>query len=228
MSGYINCLCGLVYYNFLMEIPSRIKIFAGVTKRFLAFFVDVLILNIIFGVIFLILKFYGYAESNYWISFALIFILYFTLGDSIVFNGQTTGKKLLNIQLINLSGKPPEVQYTLGRSVYIAALYFNYHLIILMKDFLTPHIYDLCVVVFITFIISLLSFSTTVFMAFHPHYQGFHDVLFKSIVVIKDRFEVDHLESNYNITRLTASYFLTVVFTVASLILAIIIKLVFY
>ena len=216
-----------------MSIPPAEKMFAGTVSRLMAYTIDLIILNVIFLLLFIILHFSGYSYIEPWLMFQVIFILYFAVFDSLLIKGQTPGKKKIGVQLVDFDGMPVNSVISLGRAFIISLVYFNYHYVILMYDLLKPNLLDFVVWIIISVILGLLYFGTTVFMAFHPYRQGIHDSLFKSIVINKDRFNKDRFNKDkmpdyFNYSRLFAGYFMTFIFVLIFVIIALLAKLIFF
>lgn len=212
-------------YNFFMEESTRIKIFAGVSKRFFAYIVDLVILNSIFLGVFIALKILGYSYLDFWTIFLIIYLMYFTLGDSLILNGQTVGKRYLKIQLINISGRHISTGFAFLRTIFTSLIYFNYHFIFLIFEHLKVYLNDLFITILILFIESILLFGISIFLIFHPYYQGLHDVVFRTFVVAKDSYDKEKIESAFNYTRITASYFFLVILTTISILVGTILKI---
>lgn len=215
-----------LYYNSCMLPATQLRTFAGTGRRFLAFAIDVIFLNIVFGLLFLIFWLTKYDYSEPWMVYFVIFIVYFGIGDSVLFNGQTIGKHKLKIQLVDFSGKPTGAGFCLGRAFYVGLLYFNYHILTMLFNAMAGKIPDLITLSASTFVIAFIFFSLTVFTSFSPYYQGFHDVIFKSIIIHKNQFDPAQLESCFDLRKLFAGYFFTFVLTLIVTVIAVIVRLI--
>lgn len=209
-----------------MTKQKSIKIFSGVGKRFLAFIIDLAILNLTFGLVYLILMFINYTYIDFIIVFIIIFLLYFTIGDSILCNGQTVGKKLLKLQVVKLDGSNIGIGIALGRAFYVSVLYFHFYYYASLTNYLHDYLPKLAIILITTFVIAFVLFSTTVFCAFNHYRQAIQDVLFKSLVVVKGKYKQEYLESYFNIKRVIAGYLITSGLTVLSVIIALTIALI--
>ncbi|TNF50636.1 RDD family protein [bacterium] len=104
---------------------------ASIPRRFLALMADYLIIGIIADIIGMAYRF-GTGSSSYTMTFqaafaisTLLFLTDFTvlIGDS----GQTLGKKLLGVCVVQTDGLPVSYSRALGRTVgyYISSLFFG-------------------------------------------------------------------------------------------------------
>ena len=96
------------------ETPSKI-ILAKWTDRFFAWFIDFIIISSISaGLIFGVLgsveleEEWIWAESTQFIPSSLMFFVYWTILE--YKTGQTIGKKILNLRLVNLHGEKPSLK----------------------------------------------------------------------------------------------------------------------
>lgn len=192
-----------------MEKTALPKIFAGSGRRFIAFFIDLIILNFCFAAIFTVTWLIKYDYVENWLIFFICWLIYFSLFDSKLFKGQTIGKKRLNIELINESGEHSSPLQAFVRGFYLAVLYFNFNLISIIEPYVFHNIPNYLILASLCGIISFLIFSTFIFSAFHPFHQTFYDALTKTFVVKKGTFNETELEKSFNISRLNAAYFLT-------------------
>lgn len=214
-------------YNNVMEISVNKRIFAGIVRRLFAFVIDLVILNLVFLAIYILLTLIGYTYIDYWIIFAIIFFLYFTFGDSCVHNGQTFGKKRINIQLLDIDGKPTDTLATLKRSLITTMVYFGYNIITFLESFLNHYFDNFWIYIFITLIYSILITGTTVYTAFHPFKQSLADSLAKTIVIVKGTFVNTVFEVENKIVKLFACYFFSAAVILLCVLCVIIIKLLF-
>lgn len=192
-----------------MEQKVLPKIFAGTGRRFIAFLFDLILLNIIFAGVYIAIWFFKYDYIDTWIICLILWLVYFSFSDSLLFKGQSFGKKKLNIELITEDGKSPASIKSFIRAFYLALLYFNFHIIGLFETYIKVFIPDYAFLALISGGISFLIFSTFIFGAFHPFKQTFYDSLTKTFVVSKGSFNEEELEKHFNISRLNAAYFLT-------------------
>jgi uncharacterized RDD family membrane protein YckC len=211
-----------------MEIPGTVKIFAGVTRRLFAYMIDLITLNVSFGILYIIFKLIHYNYSEMWIIFFIIYLFYFSISDSLLLKGQTAGKKLLSIQVTDLEGNYIQPTTAMARAIIPSLLYFSYTLISLIYEPVSQYIHPLATITIFVLLYAFMFFGTTIFMTFHPFHQGLHDIFAKSLVIVKGRFSKEQLTTRFNPSRLTASYFITVVLTVFCMVIALILKLLFF
>ena len=208
-----------------MTEPLLIKPFAGPTRRLLAFIIDILTLNIAFFLLYLIFNTINLIHIEYWELFLIIFCFYFAIFDSIFLNGQSPGKRLLNINIVDSSGNPISFSKAFIRALFIAIIYFHNNfeeILYSMPGYKSTN--GIISIIFFS-VLSVLVFSTTIFMIFNPYYQGFHDLASKSYVVIKQRFSPEDIDKYHNISRLLAAYFFTITAIILSIVVVIFFKL---
>lgn len=192
------------------QIESKIRLLAGPIKRLISFSVDMIILNLLFLIIYLIYTLGIHVELEFWKVNFVIFILYFTICDSYLMKGISFGKLLLRIGIQNVSGKALNITLSFIRSFLSATLYF----IIPMSSLFLPILKDIFGEIFSVSLLSgLFSFlfsGYTLFMTFHPFNLGIHDVLCKSLVV-NTNYDCSNINyDDYNHSRMFVCYILSI------------------
>jgi uncharacterized RDD family membrane protein YckC len=111
----------------------------------------------------------------------VIWTPYFTLGNSRIFHGQTIGKKLLRIRVVDNEGRYLAPAKSFVRSVPLVLSMTSYQIMFLMIAQEPPlnilKLSPLAVIVFGTFVLPFLNLSR----------QGLHDLLVSSQVIPRDR-----------------------------------------
>lgn len=166
-------------------------------KRFLGFLIDVLVLGIV-GYIsgFLFEHFYiaigGYGKI---IGF-LISMVYFSVFDSKLFNGQTIGKKIVKIKVVNQQNET----ITIGNSIFRSLFY---SLTILLNGISFPNFKYLPVIIIIGIILfSLFVLEAWLFIFNRSTGQTLHDLLSKTYVVDSSNTQVIDKTNNNKVFRL--------------------------
>ena len=203
------------------------KPFAGPTRRLFAYVIDLITLNISSFVLYQIFKAISIIQIEFWQLFFIIFCFYFGILDSIFLNGKSAGKKLLNIIIVDSSGQPISFTKAFIRALLVAVIYFHNEFKEIIFNLLSNHIPNLMISIIILFIFSVLISGTTIFMIFNPYYQGIHDVIFGSFVVIKGTFETEDINKHSNYSRIVAAYFLSILFIVLSIVCFLLYKVFF-
>lgn len=111
----------------------------------------------------------------------LLWTTYLTLGNSKICRGQTLGKKLLRIRVVDVRGKYLSLVKSLIRSIPVVLLMNGYD----VMYFIFTDQSNLYLPGFITLTTILL--GTIYFPVVNPHRQGLHDMLVLSHVIPKDR-----------------------------------------
>lgn len=155
-----------------MKIPSF-------WSRVSAFLIDLVILSII-GYIFGI-GFESYLSSigNYALLFGMIITLfYFTIFNSKIFKGQTIGKKLVNVEVVDKNGNFISLAQSLYRSLILIVPYFTVNIKV-------PGIeYSSFLDLLIKIVLTLLIIGVIVFYIFNKgNRQSLHDILAGTYVI---------------------------------------------
>ena len=111
-----------------------------------------------------------------------IWTIYFTLGNSRIFKGQTIGKKLLRIRVVDRHGHYLGLIKSFVRSLPIVLLLNGYQIMYFIiteqqDNLYTPGFYGLTTILF----------GTIYFVLFNLNRQGLHDLIIYSQVIPRDR-----------------------------------------
>jgi|GEM_PF-2887266 len=159
------------------------NIFASKTQRVVAYIVDGIITGVISFLLYsLISLILDVPSENSWICGYLIVLLYFVICEGIILNGQTLGKKFVNIKIINIKDTKINVFSSSGRFILLTLPYYNGYisdLIAKTVGITNTSIGGLSYIV----IIILLFIGNFIFIFFHPQNRGLHDIIFHSAVI---------------------------------------------
>lgn len=156
-------------------------------KRLIALIIDVIVLGIGGFVLSLILGDLFFALGNFaWIVGFLITLVYKSVLESSMWKGQTLGKKIFGLMVVDLKGSYLDLPQALKRnSILLLAFYTDDILKLVPQDLLLNS--NFMVISFL--VIVLLALGVVVFVVFHPLRRGLHDFVGGSIVVQKSMFE---------------------------------------
>ena len=165
-----------------MEASSRLKI-ALVTKRMAANLLDYLLIFAVAAVLFAPLAgrmvYLGRAD---FIPLFLLAGLYFTLLESQYWEYQTLGRRLMKIRLETLDGGP-----LTARRAFLRYTVFTLPAYAIPLFGLIHHGASLPALGVLYFsLLGALLVLNTVFLLFHPHKRGWHDLLFNSATVTSE------------------------------------------
>jgi uncharacterized RDD family membrane protein YckC len=166
-----------------MEVNFKISDF---WSRVGAVIIDGIILGILGLIIGLTLEAYLVKLGNYGYLIGLgISLVYFTIFNSKIFNGQTLGKRTLNIQVVDIKGNMLGFGKTLLRSTILLLPYF-------IVNHTLPGIIEGSVLYFIKIIVlTVIIFSIILIYIFNKgNRQSLHDLLVGSYVISVKRVEV--------------------------------------
>ncbi len=189
------------------EMPPPLpKIFAGFWIRFAADVIDMIVLWILACALSIPLEswFMQLGQNGVWVGL-LISIAYFVPLQSRFGNGQSLGKRLLKIQVLDLDGRP----LSLGKSFvrYITIAFVAYAGIIMGIADLLPYA---SVSLAATFLLGVLwivaAFGCYLLIPFHPLKRGLHDLLAGSVVVYRNRFDATVLAARNNPRKVRRAY----------------------
>jgi uncharacterized RDD family membrane protein YckC len=122
--------------------------------------------------------------------FVLFSLIYFTIGNSKIFKGQTPGKYLLRIRVVNELGKPIGLIPAFVRSAFIVTMIYT-------NTILENEIYEDHHISETTIIILMIVYSgQTYFPLFKTDRQGLHDILARSFVVPSRRVVITNIVFN--------------------------------
>lgn len=162
-------------------------------KRFFALTIDLLIL-MIFGFIAGSLFFDLLSSLGDWarlIGFIIV-LLYFGIGNSCLTNGQTLGKKILKIKVVNQNGECLSKKQSFLRAIFIGAILELNSLVLPVTMMNSP------IQSYIGIIFQFLVFSSLYLFLFNiKTRQTLHDLSVKSFVV-NNNFETSNIEKTIN------------------------------
>jgi len=170
---FIKKNLNLIYCEFFGEKTDHLLM-----ARALAAIVDYLILITASSVIYFVLT----NQTLFTLSLGLIvWIVYFTLGSSRIFKGQTIGKKLFRVRVANREGEYLGLMKSLLRSLFVVLLMNGYHIMY----FIITEQEDLYVPVFCG--LTTILFGTIYFTLLNLNRQSLHDLVVFSQVIPADR-----------------------------------------
>ena len=153
-------------------------------KRFAAFSIDAVILSsFLWGLFFLFTLILPIAQNWQFAVGFILAVIYFCLGNSAVFYGQTIGKRILAIRTQNGNGSTVSAFRSALRAVLMIGPFF-----------LALYIFPLCelgnIFIIITFVIllSILLFSFYLFLFNSGTRQSVHDLIMGTYVVTVDTY----------------------------------------
>lgn len=165
------------------ESPNPKPYIAGFWRRFFALFIDSLFISLFSFIIASFLKnpIYEHPIIFGFIGYALV-VAYFGILNSNVCHGQTIGKKVLNIKVLDLDHQFIDIKISILRaSVCFAPIcLFN------ITDFLQPYIFSTAIGLILA-LIYMVTFYLFVFNS--KSRRTLHDFLFNTIVVNEDAVE---------------------------------------
>jgi uncharacterized RDD family membrane protein YckC len=123
-----------------------------------------------------------------------LWIIYFTLGNSRVFKGQTIGKKLLRIRVVDNQGEYLGLIKSFVRSLPVVLLMNGYQIMY----FIITEQNDLYTLGF--YLLTTILFGTIYFVLLNLNRQALHDLLVYSQVVPRDRNIIIANKINWGLT----------------------------
>ena len=179
------------------------KIFSTFWRRFFAVLLDTTFLGV-FGAIIVYL---GYElllslGDNAICLGIIISILYFTLGNSYVFKGQTLGKKITNIVVINKQGNYLSLKESFIRYFFLEIITVGnavFHLL----EYIFPYKIFLSISMRFSYIFFILTIINIIFVIFHKQKRGIHDLIAGSFVIHKDFLNISKevVSQNYSFRK---------------------------
>jgi uncharacterized RDD family membrane protein YckC len=173
-----------------MELKHNISKF---WTRIGAFIIDFLIIGILGFIIGIIFEDFFVSLGNHGLLFGLIItIIYFSIANSKITNGQTIGKKIVKIKTINASGNALSLKTSLLRSLILFTPYFliNYP-IPGLGQFSALDIYKSSILT------STLIGIAILYIANKSTRQSLHDMLMGTYVVnVKENEDVSEIQPN--------------------------------
>jgi len=170
--------------------------FATRIKRLFSFIIDALLIGLVgYTSGFIFEKYYTLLGSYGNLIGFTITLIYFSLFDSKLFNGQTIGKKILKIKVVNQHNKAITVKRSVFRSLF-------YSLTVLLNGLSFPNYKYLPVIIFVGIILfSIYLVETYLFIFNKDTKQTLHDFLSKTYVVDQDSNNIIDVISNKNVFR---------------------------
>ncbi len=153
-------------------------ILASRLQRIGAFVIDNIVIGIIGFLSGLLLADFYMSLGNYGrlIGFAAV-LVYFTFSDSFFFAGQTIGKKIMGIKVVNCQSKLISIQLSFARSLI-------YSFTVLLNGLTLSNPKYAYIILFTSFILfSICLFELYYFFLYKKTGRFFHDVLSKTFVV---------------------------------------------
>jgi len=154
-------------------------------RRILALLIDFVILGIIGFIIGMIFQDFFSNMGIYGPLFGMaIVIFYQTIFNSKVVNGQTFGKMILNIQVVDINGNTLNIDLSILRALILSVPYFTINISI-------PYISDISILSIIKSIIlfSMVLGVIVIYIFNNKTRQSLHDLLIGSYVVSTERNE---------------------------------------
>lgn len=165
-------------------METKINI-ANFWTRVWALLIDSLILGVIGFLLGLTVKDFLVSIGNYGLLFGLVItVAYQTICNSKIANGETIGKSIMNIQVVDINGDTIDVGRSFLRSLILCFPYFTANLTI-------PGLSDIAIVsVLKTIILSSIVIGVVIIYIFNKQTrQSLHDLLVGTYVVTTDRNE---------------------------------------
>ncbi len=180
------------------------NIVVGFWLRLVSDFLDVIVLGLLGILITIPLKnvFYQIGENGLFIGLIITF-LYTGILQSYIGNGQSIAKKILKIQVLDINGKYLSLQKSFLRYTVIAFVFYNSWIITALTSIL-PFLNNVIFQTIYSFFIIFLFLGVTVLIGLHPLKRGFHDLIAKSIVVRKNKYnkeKIDELDDKSKIRK---------------------------
>lgn len=180
------------------QAPSSSKMVAGFLIRVLADMIDMAILWVFaFGLSFFMENWFTrLGENGVWIGL-LVSIAYFVPTQSSFGNGQSLGKRVVGVQVLDMNGQPLSLARSFLRYLVIAFVAY-----IGVFTGVVNLIAGSSLQLFATSIVGTLWFVAAVgcylLLPLHPLKRGLHDLIAGSVVVYRGRFNATALASMNN------------------------------
>ncbi|MBL7669038.1 MAG: RDD family protein [Bdellovibrionaceae bacterium] len=130
----------------------------------------------------------------------LILIIYYLFGQSRFANGQTLGKRVMRIQVLDLSGQFLSLSSSLSRCLLQSTgLFFGLYSG-LVSAFAPTSIEEIAVVLVDSLLVCIAT-SCWLPVLLHPLKRGLHDYVANSVVVRQDKYNSSVLQSKYESKR---------------------------
>lgn len=159
---------------------------ASVLKRIMANIID-LILSAIASVVLLfpVSSLMIYLGSNDWIPYFVFTGIYFMVFESFLWKWQTPGRRLMNIKIETIKGEPLKPWISFLRYIFLCLPNYNGQISNLIARSIGITDTKIGGTVYLI-IVGLLFSGNTLFLLFHKHKRGLHDILFNTILLKKE------------------------------------------
>ncbi len=168
--------------------PREVSPVAGILQRLGALFIDIFVLSFALRVI---------LSTNYEALFAIRDTLqyiaaalvwgYFAIGASALTKGQTLGRKILEIRIVDMQGNPPGPLVSLARMISTQAIIFPALFVIGTLDYGILTLHKQLVIIGLVGLGLAWTFSSIVYITLHPRRLSIHDLLTNTIVAVVGR-----------------------------------------
>jgi len=174
------------------------KIVVGFWLRLLTDIIDAIILGLFGFLLAVPLKsvFFKLGENGLFVGLLITF-LYTGILQSNIGQGQSLAKKMLRIQVVNMDGTYLSLPKSFLRYSVIALIFYNTWIWMALTS-LFPFLNSIVLQAVFTYFVVFLFLGVTILLVFHPLKRGVHDLLANSMVVRKDMFDRDKVDSLNN------------------------------
>lgn len=151
---------------------------AGVFRRLIAYVIDCLVIAIV-GLLFF--PFESLVEklgTVDWLPIFALGIIYFTIFDSILFDGSSIGKKVMKIKLVGERGNTISPLRAAIRATLVSFPFYNQQI-----GQLFPANISNIVGIFYVFLVVIIFVGISLFLASNPQKEGLQDLLTKTYVI---------------------------------------------
>ena len=157
--------------------------YPGCFKKSIAFIIDQVIIVIVGIIIFLPLSdFIGAMRQYAWLPGYLIGALYFSVLESSLYKGQSIGKMVFSIKIVNISGELISPLASFGRYFLITLPLLNNEISNTIATTIGITNSYIGGTIFLA-VVGILFSGNTLFMLFHPQKRGLHDIIFRTVVI---------------------------------------------
>ncbi len=182
-----------------------------IIKRALAFGIDVLFLGLV-G--FLLVSadedlFLNIGTHGWWIGL-VISTIYFGVADSRTFEGQSIGKRVLKIKVQKIDGNPLSVEEAILRCLTLSTIFYGSQIVNTVVDLMFGYSSPVVMIVAGS-VIEAMAIGTFLVMLFHGQRLGYHDLLFKTVVVSKNAVEVPQRASSLKPILISVALAVTII-----------------
>ena len=185
------------------------KIVAGFWLRWVAGSLDATLLGglgYFLGKSTLASVFYDMGSAAVLVGLGITFV-YFGVLETSIGNGQSIGKKILNIQVLKIDGTHMALPTSLGRyAVFALAVIYGTTIWEQLIAFF-PNLDDDSAMTYAASLVWIyLLLSVSLLVAFHPQKRGIHDLIAGTVVVRINRFDNENVAALYNPQKATRAY----------------------